>query len=208
MDDLTRINGIGKATAERLVAAGLDSFERLAHDGIAGEHGIRVEWISEAARLHHENTQEKPPRSDDDQGTVDGAPADGGAGDPHTDTSQGNDQGGGGASAAPAGGLKDLNVNALNVDAAIVGPARLLVGDIPEEFRASHPHLVAAFEDWIAAGKADQPVTSIRIASKRPGFRRCNVDHPKAPTIHPADRFSPDELERLLAEPMLTVELV
>lgn len=53
MDDLTRIKGIGKAAADRLVAAGIDSFEKLAHDGIAGEHGIKVEWIAAAAELLH-----------------------------------------------------------------------------------------------------------------------------------------------------------
>lgn len=51
MDDLTKIKGIGKAAAERLVAAGIDSFEKLAHDGIAGEHGVKVEWIAAAAGL-------------------------------------------------------------------------------------------------------------------------------------------------------------
>lgn len=51
MDDLTRIKGIGKAAAERLVAAGIDSFEKLAHDGLAGEHGVKVEWIAAAAGL-------------------------------------------------------------------------------------------------------------------------------------------------------------
>lgn len=53
MDDLTRIKGVGKAAAERMVAAGIDSFEKLAHDGIAGEHGIKVEWIAAAAELLH-----------------------------------------------------------------------------------------------------------------------------------------------------------
>lgn len=51
MDDLTRIKGVGKAAAERMVAAGIDSFEKLAHDGIAGEHGVKVEWITAAAEL-------------------------------------------------------------------------------------------------------------------------------------------------------------
>lgn len=90
MDDLTQIKGIGRATAKKLAVAGFDTFEKLAHDGIAGEHGIEAAWIAEAARLHHENTEGKPRRPDDEHGTVDGAPADGGAGDPHTNNPEGS----------------------------------------------------------------------------------------------------------------------
>lgn len=48
----------------------------------------------------------------------------------------------------------------------------------------------------------------IRITSKRDGFRRCGVEHPAQPTAHPDDRFTPGELERLKAEPMLVVEVL
>ncbi|HWO99198.1 MAG TPA: HI1506-related protein [Methylococcus sp.] len=47
----------------------------------------------------------------------------------------------------------------------------------------------------------------IRITSKRHGFRRCGVAHPAAPTEYPDDRFTEEELARLQAEPMLTVEV-
>mgnify|MGYP006303624231 CR=1 FL=1 len=46
----------------------------------------------------------------------------------------------------------------------------------------------------------------IRITSKRNGFRRCGVAHPATPTDYTDDRFTPKELERLRAEPMLVVE--
>jgi hypothetical protein len=50
--------------------------------------------------------------------------------------------------------------------------------------------------------------TIIRITSQRDGFRRCGIAHPATPTDHPADRFTPEELARLQAEPMLRVELI
>lgn len=48
----------------------------------------------------------------------------------------------------------------------------------------------------------------IRIKSKRDGYHRCGVAHPKVATQHPADRFTEAELERLQADPVLTVELL
>lgn len=48
----------------------------------------------------------------------------------------------------------------------------------------------------------------IRITSKQDGFRRCGVAHPKAATEYPDTAFTPDQLEQLQAEPMLTVEMV
>lgn len=46
----------------------------------------------------------------------------------------------------------------------------------------------------------------IFITSKKEGFRRCGVRHAKATTAYADDRFSPDQLRRLDAEPMLIVE--
>lgn len=48
----------------------------------------------------------------------------------------------------------------------------------------------------------------IRIKSKRDGYHRCGVAHPKVATQHPAERFTDAELERLQADPVLTVELL
>jgi hypothetical protein len=48
----------------------------------------------------------------------------------------------------------------------------------------------------------------VRIKSKRPVYRRCGIAHTKAATDHPADRFTEAELERLQADPVLTVELL
>jgi len=46
----------------------------------------------------------------------------------------------------------------------------------------------------------------IRITSKAANFRRCGISHSPTPTEHPNDRFSKEELEILMAEPMLIVE--
>lgn len=46
----------------------------------------------------------------------------------------------------------------------------------------------------------------IRISSKREGFRRCGVAHPKEPVEYPDDKFSKEEIAVLEAEPTLTVE--
>ena len=48
----------------------------------------------------------------------------------------------------------------------------------------------------------------IIIKSKREGFRRCGVAHHLEEITYPDDRFTPDEIAILQAEPMLTVELV
>jgi len=47
----------------------------------------------------------------------------------------------------------------------------------------------------------------IKIKSKKAGFRRCGVAHPKE-AAYPDDRFSKEELAVLKAEPMLTVEIL
>lgn len=46
----------------------------------------------------------------------------------------------------------------------------------------------------------------IKITSKRDGFRRCGIPHPKGPTEYHDERFSKKELKILKDEPMLSVE--
>jgi hypothetical protein len=48
----------------------------------------------------------------------------------------------------------------------------------------------------------------IRIKSKREGFRRCGMAHPGHFAEYPDDRFSPEQIAILKAEPMLIVEVV
>jgi len=81
----------------------------------------------------------------------------------------------------------------------------------PVRFKVEYPLMAAAIAAWAARNegrKLSELTVSVRIAAKRDGFRRCGLAHPKAATEHPIGRFPPAELEMLLAEPMLTVELV
>ncbi len=48
----------------------------------------------------------------------------------------------------------------------------------------------------------------VRIKSKRDGYRRCGISHPRLATDHPAERFTESMLEKLQADPVLTVELI
>lgn len=190
MDDLTRIKGLGRTAAKKLAEAGITTFEQLAHDGLAGHHGIQADWIAQAADLLHENTKEKPPRSDSEPEAQlqDGAglPADSGAGDPYVGTTE--------FAVAPAFDAWHA-FEALDAETA------------QERF----PRTIEALRVWAErAGSAEKVAAgpTIRIAARRDGFRRCGLAHPKMPTDHVAERFTPDELERLLAEPRLSVELV
>lgn len=47
---------------------------------------------------------------------------------------------------------------------------------------------------------------TILISSKKDGFRRCNMAHPKGPTPYADDHFTDKELDVLGADPMLKVE--
>lgn len=80
-------------------------------------------------------------------------------------------------------------------------------GPVPDEFRKTWPKLSAAIDAWLAVNPGKAPA-AIRIASRRDGFRRCDVEHPRAATDHEFARFDPAVLERFFDEPVLIVELV
>lgn len=235
MDDLTRINGIGKATAARLAEAGLVSFAGLAGASpeTAEQLGLRPEWIAEAAEhmlaaTAGQEYQGKPPSPDDEQGGAGPTPADGGAGDPQRNTQESSgtareapstdsgttasspDQGPGQAPSVGAQPGSQPDPSQGDDQSGAGNPAGLagvreIAADHPD--RQEFPLTLAALEAWQAANPGKWP-TIVRISSKRPGFRRANMDHPKGPTDHPAGRFNMHDMERLLAEPVLTVELV
>ncbi|WP_395505955.1 HI1506-related protein [Ectopseudomonas hydrolytica] len=48
----------------------------------------------------------------------------------------------------------------------------------------------------------------VRIKSKRDGYRRCGISHPRLATDHPAERFTESMLAKLQADPVLAVELI
>lgn len=180
MDDLTQIKGIGKATAKKLAEAGIDSFAVLG--------GLQADDATLAAI---EADAEKR------AGWI--AAALGMATFADAAGSALADQGGGsapepGAPAAPP---------------VVSAKSESVFTPIPADdpFRAEFPRLSAAIDAWKATHPDSWP-TIVRIRSRREGFRRCNIAHPKAATDHPANRFTPDQMERLLAEPVLTVELV
>lgn len=50
--------------------------------------------------------------------------------------------------------------------------------------------------------------SALRITSKVNGFRRAGVAHPSTPTEYPADVFTPEQAEALMAEPNLVVEVI
>lgn len=209
MDDLTRIKGIGKAVAVKLAAAGVDSFSRLAlyeHDPIAAEElGIKPEWIVQAGEIWSSEggagaslATSTPAEQADAAGAPSGADAGPSALDTPPEAPEGtvsghapesDDQGGAGDPAGPAGA--DLD----HVDFA------------RDEFRAAYPHLSAAFEAWSETNTGAP--SALRIAAKRDGFRRAGIAHGKAPVDHPLGVFeTPEQMEALFAERMLTVEIV
>lgn len=197
MDDLTSIKGIGPATAKRFQAAGIETFAQLAafttDDARAAPLGATkaqlAGWIGQAGEIVQQNTSQ----SDDQSGA--GNLAGPAGGDPETNTSTQPEKGDG---SAPDNG------------ASVVPPIQSAWQELmdlgEEDARARWPHLIAAVDAFGAANK--RGFETIRITARRDGFRRCNMAHTKAPAEHPADRFTPEELERLLTEPMLTVELV
>lgn len=70
-----------------------------------------------------------------------------------------------------------------------------MTGDGPGRERRPRP----------APGKGDMRVP-IRITSRVNGFRRLGMEHPAAPVEYPDDRFMPEELAVLKADPVLVVE--
>jgi hypothetical protein len=49
-------------------------------------------------------------------------------------------------------------------------------------------------------------MNTIRITSKREGFRRAGIAHSTKPTDHPAKNFTKEQIAALKAESMLAVE--
>lgn len=76
-----------------------------------------------------------------------------------------------------------------------------------EAFRLRFPRLAAALKAWQAAH--DAPPSGLRVVSRIDGFRRAGMAHGIAAIEHDLSAFRlPEQLEALLAEPMLTVEFV
>lgn len=236
-DDLTRIKGIGAATAKKLNAAGVASFADLAKltageeplASIAQSEDQAEGWIAAAAELKlypasipgaaaenpgavivaNPDIQEKPLSSDEtpEAQLQDGArlPADSRAGDrqpSQTNTpeppSEAQVEDGSGNAAAPA------QAPAAEVPAKEAEDWKNQI-DPDGELAAFCPRLVSALREW-AESNAELP-KSLVISSKREGFRRGGIAHPRAETAHEFDAFDFDDIERMLEEPVLTVRL-
>jgi hypothetical protein len=236
MDDLTRIKGIGKAAAKRLAGHGIETFASLANlaafPNAAAELDVRAEWIEQATAMAivaeaEADTQGNPPRPDEDgdgRAEAPAVPADGGLGGPHTDTPESEDRGGGGGD--PAVPARDDAPEGSDDPRSEMGGGDGPVADVStvppvpesalveEDTDAQLGILLRNFPLTLAAIRAFRAAnpginaTAVRVTSKRDGFRRAGLAHAKAPTDHPAGRFSPEQIEQLLAEPNLTVELV
>ncbi|MHB8808962.1 MAG: HI1506-related protein [Desulfobulbaceae bacterium] len=48
----------------------------------------------------------------------------------------------------------------------------------------------------------------IRIVSKKEGFRRCGVAHPRGPVDYPDGHWTAEQLAALQAEPQLSVQII
>ena len=204
MDDLTRIKGIGAATAKKLAAAGYASFVDLANaaptedtlGGIANSPEQTAAWIEAAGTL----AAEASPPSGGETGQQ--AP---------THTPESEDRGGGGGNAAAPAGEQSSEGNG---EAGAGKPKQTgLTVDLPswanklaaENVRNTCPLLVAALEAWGAENETLP--NSLIISSKREGFRRAGIAHTRAEVSHEIGVFTLDQIEQLLAEPVLKVRL-
>ena len=74
-----------------------------------------------------------------------------------------------------------------------------------ENLRAICPLLIAALDEW--GTETETLPTSLIISSKREGFRRAGIAHTRAEVSHEIGAFTLDQIEQLLAEPVLKVRL-
>jgi len=85
---------------------------------------------------------------------------------------------------------------------ALAGDRGLTEAEIREAFVA------IVLEQARTPGPALNSGPVLRITSKVEGFRRAGMSHPKAATDHPIERFAPEEMRALLAEPNLSLLVV
>lgn len=229
MDDLTRIKGIGKATARKLAEAGYGSYAALAGARKAvdlrklqeaGFATVEIDaWVTAAAGLvgSVQNSEGEGAESADpnppDTGDAGGSSSGEGEAPVSTDAPA--------ASEVPQGTLSTHNPPSEAADGGgnPATPAELPVHDgwlaleelERDEAERRYPLTIAALQAWgeSAGSTAElEAGPTVRIAAKRDGFRRAGVPHSREPVDHPAARWTPEQLETLLADPHLRVELV
>lgn len=103
----------------------------------------------------------------------------------------------------------------LDPDAGLAALPRLAetaAAAVEKNFAEAYPLTNALFEDW--RSRHDELPRALRVTSKVDGFRRAGVAHSSKPVDHPLVGLGaevialPVVIEKLLGEPMLTVELV
>lgn len=76
-----------------------------------------------------------------------------------------------------------------------------------EEFERDFPLSFALLSSFTELRSMENPPL-VRITSKRDGFRRAGIVHSSRPVDFRPGELSPEQLEAILAEPVLTVEVV
>lgn len=170
MDDLTRIDGIGKATARRLSLQGFETFAQLAgiedgEDGRAEQLGVKSAWIAEAAKIVAEIPAGSPAGEDRQPAPAEasaaasaGAPSGEGPGGVDTDKKVASEAGA--VASAPEPSFIDTAPESLGVgDAPIAGVPDAPLGDVSEAVAAvttlRGPH-----------GIADQPAAAGELIAR------------------------------------------
>lgn len=85
------------------------------------------------------------------------------------------------------------------------GPADLGEPLGEEAFRARYPLTSAALDGLSVLGGTS---LTLRVTAKKPGFRRGGIAHAAEATDYPLQDLHPDQIEAILAEPMLTAEVL
>ncbi|TRA97038.1 MULTISPECIES: HI1506-related protein [Agrobacterium] len=76
-----------------------------------------------------------------------------------------------------------------------------------EQFERHFPLSYALLSSFTETRSIENPPL-VRVASKRDGFRRGGIVHSSKPVDYRPAELSPEQLEAILAEPLLTVEVV
>lgn len=76
-----------------------------------------------------------------------------------------------------------------------------------DEFERHFPLSYALLSSFIETRSLENPPL-VRVTSKRDGFRRGGIVHSSKPVDYRPGELSPEQLEAILAEPLLTVEVV
>lgn len=77
-----------------------------------------------------------------------------------------------------------------------------------EQFAAAYPLTLALLEGFTGTGSLENPPV-LRVTAKQEGFRRAGLVHSRRPQAFPLPTdLTPAQVEALLADPMLTVEVV